>query len=68
MGRLRTIATVLRAATGLDGKQNTTLHVGGVVPLAMYLMGLINQLEQWKAIKLERALKKSVHEHLYRAA
>jgi hypothetical protein len=61
---LRAIAAILRAAASLDGKQHTTLNVGGMMPLQMHLMCPIHQFEKWKAIKLERAFKKWIHEYL----
>jgi hypothetical protein len=67
VGRLRAIAAILRAATGLDGEQHAALNVGGIMPLPMHLMCLIDQFKKWKAIELERMLEKRIHEYLFQS-
>ena len=64
LSRLRAIAAILRASSRLDGKQHTTLNVGGIVPLAMYLVCQIDQFEKRKTIECERAFKERTHEYL----
>src|ERR1700761_2974505 len=67
VGRLRAIAAILRAATGLDGEQHAALYVGGITPLPMHLMRLIDQFKKRKAIELERMLEKRIHEYLFQS-
>jgi len=45
VGRLRTVATILRAAAGLDAQQDAALNFVGAMMLAVHELGLKNQLE-----------------------
>jgi hypothetical protein len=43
------------------------LNVGGIMPLPMHLMCLIDQFKKRKAIELERMLENGIHEYLFQS-
>src|SRR5207248_1386436 len=49
-GTLRAVATIFRAAAGLDAQQGAALDIAGVMVGAMHVGGTVNQFEQRQII------------------